>query len=327
MARYGSPLACFGLFDNSVAQASIAVQCIQIVFLAFILTNWAVAQRKTPHQFEVLKWRNFGLAMVYAIFGFIEFFLLGCSLDFTLADSYRLSIVAHILHWIALALTLAAVLLAVPSGFDRLRDPTTALTTRSTWTLASRLLLGLFTLFTIVYLCLFVWAYQSAIDTYNSDRWSSYSTTSLSAFPQYIYVYMALTTTWFVLLLATAIKSIQGLRHAAASWRVSRALKAWTWALALALFAWGALMTFFAFWDALGVYVWPYSSSYLAQNVCELVLITFFMLLALLAVVQVAKGVSAMLAHPDLYAVRRKENGTGRDVEADAQVVHGGVVH
>lgn len=66
MSRYtGTSWACWGLFDDEYSRAFVAVEAIEIVSLIILLVMWARAQGRTPHQFEVLKWHNFGITLQF----------------------------------------------------------------------------------------------------------------------------------------------------------------------------------------------------------------------------------------------------------------------
>ncbi|KAF9634857.1 RTA-like protein [Lasiodiplodia theobromae] len=324
MPRYGSGTswACYGLFDDEYSRAFVAVEALEIVSLIILLVMWARAQGRTPNQFEVLKWHNFGITLhfwlLYIIIIFIEFFMMGCADSFTIVDAYRMSIVAQVFFWIAKNFLLATVLLAIPRGLDRLRDP--ADIGRSTWYNAAGCLQAFIALFTVVFLALFIWAYQSAIDNYNRP----YSRGSFSAFPQYIYVYMAITTCWFVVAVVAASRIAYALSAATSRWRtVPGGLKGWGWTLCGSLFAYGVVITFFAFFDVFGVTSRSVlSHAFMAQRIAELVLTTFFSLLLLLSVMQVAKGISQMLAHPDSYGFGR-ERREADDAYVGGQNHHG----
>lgn len=225
-----------------------------------------------------------------------------------------MSIVSHIFYWIAMCLTLVAVLLAIPNGLDRLRNP--AATSSSGWKRVAHVLLGLFVIFTIVYLGLFSWAYQSAIGAY--DSYEYFTRSEPSAFPEYIYVYMALQTAWAVLAIAAITKMLLSLRAASAAWSVPSALRGWVYALAFSLFAYAFTRTFFVYWGTVGNNPIRWTDAFLAQEICALVLPTFFVLVALLATVQVAQSVSGVLAHPDLYGFGRMPD------EADVERNQGG---
>lgn len=230
---------------------------------------------------------------------------MGCADSFTITDAYRMSIAAQVFFWIAKNSLLATVLLAIPRGLDRLRDPADV-GGRSAWYTAAGCLQAFVALFTVVYLALFIWAYQSAIDNYS--RLYYYSRSSLSAFPQYIYVYMAITSCWFVVAVTAAGRIAYALSAAASRWQtVPAGLKGWGWTLCGSLISYGFLITFFAFFDEYGVTNRSvFSHAFVVQRTAALVLTTFFSLLLLLSVMQVAKGISQMLAHPDSY-------GFGRD--------------
>lgn len=240
-------------------------------------------------------------------------------------DAYRMSIAANVFFWIAKNFLLATVLLAIPRGLDRLRDPGDV-GGRSTWYTAAGCLQAFIALFTLVYLALFIWAFQSAIDYYNGPRWWYLDDRdSPSAFPQYIYVYMAITSCWFVVAVTAAGRIAYALSAAASRWRtVPGGLKGWGWTLCGSLISYGFLITFFAFFDEYGVSNKAvFSPAYEARRIAELVLTMFFSLLLLLSIMQVAKVTSQMLAHPDSYGFGR-DRGEADDAYVEGENHHGG---
>lgn len=228
------------------------------------------------------------------------FFLQGCDVVDSVADSWRLGIVSQILYWISMAFLLATILLPICRGLARVRS-----STAHGWSRAGDIMMVIFTIFMIVYLGLMIWAYQSVIDSYNSYYTIRYG----NQFPQYIYVYMALTTFWFLLIIAGIGKMLQS--TSGASSRIPQSLRAWVFILAFSLFAYGFLRTFFAYWSTFGASSRYYGSTYYAEAITNQVLTTLFSLIALFAITRVAKDLSTVFAHPNLYIVSDEEQANG----------------
>lgn len=226
--------------------------------------------------------------------------LQACWITNTISDSWRVILTQQILFHLAMLSLLGTVLLPVCRGLERLRG-----THSKGWHVAATVLLSLYTILMIIYLGLLIWQASSIIEV----RLRSFRS-SAGVFPEYIYVYTALLTLWFVIALAAVAKILLTANRAHV--HLPSSLKIWVLLLAFGLFSLGFLYVFYVYYYNISRHsvVGNTAGASMAWTVLWLV----FSWLPVFAIREVSRILSAVLASTE-YGARKATRGRGYDPE------------
>lgn len=215
-----------------------------------------------------------------------------------------------------MVLLLITVLLPINNGLDRLRgaQKNDSRSRSRAWRIAAIILTCVYALLLTIYLSLLAWQAASII---NLDIRRAAANDLLGPFPEYVYVYAALMTLWLLCALVAIAKILLLLlafnNHAQHDMLVPTSLRVWAGVLAFGLFGNGFLYVFDVYYYTIGRHFNAIAGNAVAVSVAWQVLYCVFGLVPVVAVGEVARRVSAVLASAGESAAHGNKNNNSNN--------------